>query len=322
MTAAGDYTATLISVAGCDSIATLHLIINPVVTGEETITICQSTLPYSWNNQSLTAAGDYTVTLMSVAGCDSVATLHLITNPVVTGEETITICQSTLPYSWNNQSLTAAGDYTVTLMSVAGCDSIATLHLITNPVVTGEETITICTSALPYSWNNQSLTAAGDYTATLMSVGGCDSVATLHLIVTRQPKIVTSNVSSCSSANLTDPSVTIGSDQGLVFSYWLDPIATRAVPNPISVLAGTYYIKATNAMGCYSIKPITVSIEPEPIFIITNPARVCQPETVDLTDPGITAGSDPGLTFTYWTDSAATTPLANPHAVGEAALII
>ena len=93
MTAAGDYTATLISVAGCDSIATLHLIINPVVTGEETITICEVSLPYSWNNQSFTAAGDYTATLMSVAGCDSIATLHLIINPVVTGEETITICE-------------------------------------------------------------------------------------------------------------------------------------------------------------------------------------------------------------------------------------
>ena len=145
----------MVSAAGCDSIATLHLIINPVVTGEETITICEAALPYSWNNQSITAAGDYTATLVSAAGCDSIATLHLIINPVVTGEETITICEAALPYSWNNQSITAAGDYTATLVSVNGCDSIATLHLIINPVVTGEETITICEAALPYSWNNQ-----------------------------------------------------------------------------------------------------------------------------------------------------------------------
>ena len=183
ITAAGDYTATLVSATGCDSIATLHLIINPVVTGEETITICEAALPYSWNNQSITAAGDYTATLVSAAGCDSIATLHLIINPVVTGEETITICEAALPYSWNNQSITAAGDYTATLVSVNGCDSIATLHLIINPVVTGEETITICEAALPYSWNNQSITAAGDYTATLVSANGCDSIATLHLII-------------------------------------------------------------------------------------------------------------------------------------------
>jgi hypothetical protein len=98
---------------------------------------------------------------------------------VVTGEETITICEGALPYSWNNQSITTAGDYTATLTSVAGCDSIATLHLVVNPVVTGEETITVCEAALPYSWNNQSITTAGDYTATLTSVAGCDSIATL-----------------------------------------------------------------------------------------------------------------------------------------------
>ncbi len=61
--AAGDYTATLVSATGCDSIATLHLIINPVVTGEETITICEAALPYSWNVQTITAAGDYTANL-------------------------------------------------------------------------------------------------------------------------------------------------------------------------------------------------------------------------------------------------------------------
>jgi hypothetical protein len=153
------------------------------VTGEEIITICEVALPYSWNNQSITTAGDYTATLTSIAGCDSIATLHLIVNPVVTGEESITICEGALPYSWNNQAITTAGDYTAALTSVAGCDSIATLHLVVNPVVTGEETITICEGALPYSWNNQSIITAGDYTATLRSTAGCDSIATLHLVV-------------------------------------------------------------------------------------------------------------------------------------------
>jgi hypothetical protein len=85
----------LTSVAGCDSIATLHLVVNPVVTGEETITVCEAALPYSWNNQSITTAGDYTATLTSIAGCDSIATLHLVVNPVVTGEETILLRRCT-----------------------------------------------------------------------------------------------------------------------------------------------------------------------------------------------------------------------------------
>jgi hypothetical protein len=66
------------------------------------------------------------------------------------------------------------------LTTVTGCDSIATLHLVVNPVVIGEENIVICEGALPYNWNNQSLAAAGNYSAILVSAAGCDSIVILH----------------------------------------------------------------------------------------------------------------------------------------------
>jgi hypothetical protein len=94
-----------------------HLIINSNVTGQQTITICEGALPYTWNGQILTAAGDHNATLVSAAGCDSVATLHLIVNPNVTGQETHHHLQGQLPYTWNGQTINAGGDYNATLVS-------------------------------------------------------------------------------------------------------------------------------------------------------------------------------------------------------------
>jgi gliding motility-associated-like protein len=159
--------------------------------------------------------------------------------------------------------------------------------------------------------------APGTYNVTVTDANGCtsNSSATVKRI-SIEPNLVTHDITICSPANLTEPFITAGSDPGLVYSYWRDVSATNAVPDPKAVPTGTYYIKGTNADGCYSIKPVNVTVVPSPLFVVTNPARVCEPETVDLTDPVITAGSDPQLTFTYWNDAATTIPLANPQAVG------
>jgi gliding motility-associated-like protein len=65
---------------------------------------------------------------------------------------------------------------------------------------------------------------------------------------------------------------------------------------------------------------VVVTINAAPNLSVTNPARVCAPGTVDLTNPAITAGSDPGLSYTYWTDAANTIPVADPKAVGASGI--
>ena len=165
---------------GCDSTITLTLNVNPNVTSTQNITICQGALPYSWNSQSLTAAGTYQSTLTNVNGCDSTVTLTLNVNPNVTSTQNITICQGALPYSWNSQSLTAPGTYQATLNKCEWLRFYSNITLNVNPNVTSTQNITICQGSLPYSWNSQSFTAAGTYQATLTNVNGCDSTVTLH----------------------------------------------------------------------------------------------------------------------------------------------
>jgi len=157
------------------------------------------------------------------------------------------------------------------------------------------------------------------YTVSSVASTGCSTTGTVSVTVNSLPVVVSVNpaaVCSPSTVDLTAAAVTTGSDSGLTFTYFTDSAATTALTNPNAVTAsGTYYIKGTNANGCSVITPVTVTVNPLPVVTTVAPATVCYPNTVDLTAAAVTTGSASGLTFTYFTDSAATTALANPNAV-------
>jgi hypothetical protein len=128
------------------------------------------------------------------------------------------------------------------------------------------------------------------------------------LVITNPPSVCTGTV------DLTAAAITTGSTAGLTFTYWTDAAATIPYATPTAAPTGTYYIKGTSAAGCSDIKPVVVSAAAAVTLVITNPAAVCAPATVNLTAAAITTGSTAGLTFTYWTDAAGTIPYATPAA--------
>ena len=183
LTASGTYTETFQTIHGCDSVVNLNLTVNPVYSETQNLTLCQNELPYTFGTQSLTTAGVYTETFKTKADCDSTITLTLTVNPAFEKSQTVTICESGLPYAFGTQILEETGEYTETFQTIHGCDSVVNLSLTVNPVYNQTAELSLFEKDLPYLFGTQSLTAAGIYTEAFSSASGCDSTVTLTLTV-------------------------------------------------------------------------------------------------------------------------------------------
>ena len=177
---AGTYYRTLQTVNGCDSLVTLHLQMTDMLETAIEATIC-SNATYEFDGQDLNEEGVYTANLTGVGGCDSVVTLTLHVNDVLTSEFSAAICQGQ-SYDWNGIACTENTDYVQTFQSVSGCDSVVTLHLTVYPTENTVENVTICEGA-SYTWNNVEYTEAGTYEVTLQNANDCDYTATLNLSI-------------------------------------------------------------------------------------------------------------------------------------------
>ena len=246
-----NYTATVTftNSVGCDSVVTLHLTVNPTYTMTDAKTICESELPYTWNSIIFNAAGDTTVTLQTVNGCDSVVTMTLIVNPTYTMTDAKTICESELPYIWNSITFDAAGDTTVTLQTINGCDSVVTMTLSVNPIYNDTTAVAICASELPYTWNGVTFTEAGTQTTTLQTVNGCDSIVTMTLAV--NPTYAVTDVQAICESEL---------------PYSWNGVSFDA--------AGTQTATLQTVNGCDSVVTMTLTVNPT--FNTTNSVEICQ----------------------------------------------
>ena len=182
LTESGVYTDSLQTIKGCDSVTVLTLIVNPSYALTVEQTVCESELPIVWNGKTFNEAGTQTATLQTVNECDSVVTMTLHVNPTYNIPIEATIC-SGQTYNFHGQILTTGGEYTHPMQTVNGCDSVEVLTLTVNPTYSVSEERSVCSGALPYTWNGITFNAPGTKFVTLQTVNGCDSVVTMILSV-------------------------------------------------------------------------------------------------------------------------------------------
>lgn len=176
---AGIYTHRSLSVHGCDSLFSINLTVNPIYNDTITAEICQGET-YTEYNFNVNTQGVHTQRLQSIKGCDSLFSVNLIVNPIYDTLIIDSICKGST-YTLNGFNVSEAGDYTLNLQSIKGCDSIVHLNLRTIDFL---DTIYahICEGEI-YNLNNFNENATGIYVDSLQSWWGCDSVVVLNLTV-------------------------------------------------------------------------------------------------------------------------------------------
>lgn len=207
-TVSGAYPVTLATTKGCDSVVTLNLTVNYQNTGVETVTACDS---YVWNlnGVSYTATtNEPTFTLKNQWGCDSVVTLDLTVN-YRSYHEDFHCVRDTNSFTWiDGETYTLNVDVEdgieyVTGENAVGCNEIAQLHLIINPVINvlNWATVEACdeyeiANAVVFTDENDCeghieplyLTESGDYqirTRANANVTGQDQLTRIHLTINR-----------------------------------------------------------------------------------------------------------------------------------------
>jgi gliding motility-associated-like protein len=135
----------------------------------------------------------------------------------------------------------------------------------------------------------------GTYTFKVTSAPGCISGLSAIVVILpgpAKPTVIIKNpapVCSPSRVDLTIASVTAGSTEGLTYSYWTNPEATKSYSTPATANTGTYYIKGTTTSLCYDVKPVTVTVSQKP-SVNAGPDQVLEYQFttgLNANDPGI-----------------------------------
>lgn len=208
-----------------------------------------------------------------------------------------------------------------------------------NPVKLSNPTGTPFTSTKPdgtilegnevtIQWNQ-----AGTFnlSAVQYSIHGCDTLEQGDVEVFELPVAIAGNpLSICSGSKVEPDNSSANHYSSLLWitsgdGFFNDPTVLHSVYNggPKDLISGI--VKLTliaqglgNGNTCRpDSSTLTATFKVIPKLVITDPPSVCSPQTIDLSAASVTKGSDPDLTFEYYSDSLITKKLINFKTVSK-----
>jgi uncharacterized repeat protein (TIGR01451 family) len=310
--------------------------------GSVTLTAPAGYTSYSWSNGStaqsitVTASGNYTVTVFDVAGCSATsAATAVVVNPLpaatITASGPTTFCNggsvtltaaAATSYLWSNgattQSIvvTTGGSYSVTVTNTNGCTAtsaptVVTVNPLPTPSITASGPTNFCTggsvtltssAAASYLWSNgattQSIavTSGGSYSVTVTNTNGCTATSTPTVVTVNVATVPT--ITAAGSTTLAcGGSVVLTASSGTSY-LWSNGATTQAIS---ATASGNYTVTVTDANGCSATSApttVTVSGAITPTITASGPTTFCAGGNVTLT-------SSSGASY-LWSNGATT----------------
>jgi hypothetical protein len=126
----GNFTDTLISSSGCDSIVYTSISVLPTLGLQQSVEICNGTYVFV-GNSVYNVQGSYVDVFTALNGCDSTVYTNIVVNENITSYsfDTMNISSSIV---WNELTIFESGNYMDILINSDGCDSIANLNITFN----------------------------------------------------------------------------------------------------------------------------------------------------------------------------------------------
>ena len=321
---------------GCDSNYHLQLTIHPTFSLRDTAIICENSLPYSWRDTSINVTPtvnsivDVQLSVLNSLGCDSTMLLNLTVDTNTHSVIHEYIVENQLPYSYHSYTIISDSlstssqqsefDTSLVIPNSHGCDSIISYTLTVYHNVASTANRSICSDALPITWNGVTFDASdfqlsalnpqiSTKTATLATYTGADSVVTMNLTV--------------NPVHHTDDNIAICRD-ALPYSWQNITVSSDSLPEGSSMFSSQF--TTLNIYGCDSSFSLNLTVNDT--YDVVEHIESCEPYlwndgityTVDTYGPQITlasiAGCDSVVTLDFQISAPTYTYLADSFCLG------
>lgn len=257
--AAGTFQQAHLSSQGCDSIHTIQLSILPEINVNLDTDLCQGD-SIQFNQQLITQAGQYRMTIPSASGCDSNVVLDVLIKPTYLTPLDIIRCDSD-SFMIGSTTIRKTGIYNVPFISSQGCDSIIRVTYTAIPAsVQHMDTIKCFDESLVIG--GIEYTSPGLYRQYYQASHGCDSIVTIQFRQTVKP-ILNATVAhpKCATDQNGSIQLFVAGNNGPYQLRWSDG---SLLSNRNQLQAGIYEVTVSDANNC-SVKASYEIIQPLPL---------------------------------------------------------